>query len=285
MSLVGGQRSYALLVAVVAMAAIGLAACDNDNSNSGAFQVVLLGDESRHELLSELMPLQPGGVAFSTPGRGSSAMDVADSAAAADFALLVTDATVGPTPIVREHVILARQLRIPTVGLLLSKTDELLEVMDGDRDLHDLVELELRELLSTYELPGDSAPSFYDSDTFDPSSGTSALIAELDARRFPIRTPESPASKSGSILISEIYLLSEPEAPGVEPISPGRSLSIWIGGHRTGGQADIAAVIRPGEASQMTLRLASELSSSPGARFFIESHGELVGVGTVITLE
>src|SRR5436853_3155395 len=74
-------------------------------------------------------------------------------AAQVDGAILVVAATDGPMPQTREHVLLARQVGVPSIVVALNKVD-----MVDDEELLDLVELEVRELLSEYEFPGDDCP-------------------------------------------------------------------------------------------------------------------------------
>src|SRR5919205_187048 len=74
-------------------------------------------------------------------------------AAQMDGAILVVSAADGPMPQTREHVLLARQVNVPYIVVALNKVD-----MVDDPELLDLVELEVRELLSSYEFPGDDVP-------------------------------------------------------------------------------------------------------------------------------
>src|SRR6187397_3618214 len=74
-------------------------------------------------------------------------------AAQMDGAILVVAATDGPMPQTKEHVLLARQVGVPYIVVALNKSD-----MVEDEELLELVELEVRELLSTYEFPGDDLP-------------------------------------------------------------------------------------------------------------------------------
>ena len=75
-------------------------------------------------------------------------------AAQMDGAILVVAATDGPMPQTKEHVLLARQVGVPSIVVALNKAD-----MVDDEEILELVELEVRELLSEYEFPGDDAPS------------------------------------------------------------------------------------------------------------------------------
>ena len=70
-----------------------------------------------------------------------------------DGAILVVSAADGPMPQTREHILLARQVGVPSIVVFLNKCD-----MVDDPELLDLVELEVRELLKTYEFPGDEMP-------------------------------------------------------------------------------------------------------------------------------
>ena len=75
-------------------------------------------------------------------------------AAQMDGAILVCSAADGPMPQTREHILLARQVGVPAIVVFLNKAD-----MVDDEELIELVEMEVRELLSSYEFPGDEVPT------------------------------------------------------------------------------------------------------------------------------
>src|SRR6201993_1250093 len=87
------------------------------------------------------------------PGHADYIKNMITGAAQMDGAILVVAATDGPMPQTREHLLLARQVGVPYIVVCLNKVD-----MVDDAELLDLVELEMRELLKTYEFPGDSVP-------------------------------------------------------------------------------------------------------------------------------
>jgi elongation factor Tu len=87
------------------------------------------------------------------PGHADYIKNMITGAAQVDGAILVVSATDGPMPQTREHVVLARQVGVPAIVVALNKVD-----MVDDEELLDLVELEVRELLSEYEYPGDDVP-------------------------------------------------------------------------------------------------------------------------------
>ena len=87
------------------------------------------------------------------PGHADYIKNMITGAAQVDGAVLVVSAADGPMPQTREHVLLARQVGVPAIVVALNKCD----VVD-DEELLDLVELEVRELLSEYDFPGDDVP-------------------------------------------------------------------------------------------------------------------------------
>ena len=89
------------------------------------------------------------------PGHADYIKNMITGAAQMDGAILVVSAPDGPMPQTREHVLLARQVGVPSIVVYLNKCDMIAE---GDAELLDLVELELRELLSKYQFPGDDTP-------------------------------------------------------------------------------------------------------------------------------
>src|SRR5919201_1342053 len=89
------------------------------------------------------------------PGHADYIKNMITGAAQMDGAIVVVSAPDGPMPQTREHVLLARQVNVPSLVIYLNKCDM---IAKGDEELLDLVELELRELLSKYEFPGDDTP-------------------------------------------------------------------------------------------------------------------------------
>src|SRR5258707_8996595 len=105
------------------------------------------------------------------PGHADYIKNMITGAAQVDGAILVVSAADGPMPQTREHVLLARQVGVPAIVVALNKVD-----MVDDEELLDLVELEVRELLSEYEFPGDDVPVVR-------VSASKALAGEADAEK------------------------------------------------------------------------------------------------------
>ena len=87
------------------------------------------------------------------PGHADYVKNMITGAAQMDGAILVVSAADGPMPQTREHILLARQVGVPAIVVYLNKVDQV-----DDEELLDLVELEVRELLSSYDFPGDDIP-------------------------------------------------------------------------------------------------------------------------------
>src|SRR5712671_6947593 len=107
------------------------------------------------------------------PGHADYVKNMITGAAQMDGAILVVSAVDGPMPQTREHILLARQVNVPTVVVFLNKCD-----LVDDTELLDLVELEVRELLSQYKYPGDDAPVIRGS-AIKAIEGDAAYVAKL----------------------------------------------------------------------------------------------------------
>ena len=131
------------------------------------------------------------------PGHADYIKNMITGAAQMDGAILVVSAADGPMPQTREHILLARQVNVPSIVVFLNKTDQV-----DDPELIELVELELRELLSVYEYPGDEIPIIRGSalkamESGDPESEECKPILELMAAvdsyiPMPVRETEKP---------------------------------------------------------------------------------------------
>src|SRR5687767_9292830 len=141
------------------------------------------------------------------PGHADYIKNMITGAAQMDGAILVVAATDGPMPQTREHILLARQVEVPYIVVFLNKVD-----MVDDEELLDLVELEVRELLSKYEFPGDDIPVIRGSALKaleagdDPTAEAYKPIAELmDAVDSYIPTPERAIDKPFLMPVEDVF--------------------------------------------------------------------------------
>jgi elongation factor Tu len=141
------------------------------------------------------------------PGHADYIKNMITGAAQIDGAILVVAATDGPMPQTREHILLARQVEVPYIVVFLNKVDAV-----DDPELIDLVELEVRELLSRYEFPGDEVPVIRGSALQaleagdDPADPAYAPIAALmDAVDSYIPTPERDVDKPFLMPVEDVF--------------------------------------------------------------------------------
>ncbi|MCG8518442.1 MAG: elongation factor Tu, partial [Pseudomonadales bacterium] len=143
------------------------------------------------------------------PGHADYIKNMITGAAQMDGAILVVAADDGPMPQTREHILLARQVGVPRIVVFLNKCD-----MVDDEELIELVELELRELLSKYEFPGDDTPIIHGSalkalESDDPESDEAKCIFELmDAIDSYIPEPKRDIDKPFLMPIEDVFSIS-----------------------------------------------------------------------------
>ena len=142
------------------------------------------------------------------PGHADYIKNMITGAAQMDGAILVVAATDGPMPQTREHILLARQVGVPAVVVFMNKVD-----MVEDKELLDLVELEVRELLSKYEFPGDDIPIIRGSALKalegDPGElGTQAIQQLMDAIDSYIPEPKREVEKPFLMPVEDVFSIS-----------------------------------------------------------------------------
>ncbi len=142
------------------------------------------------------------------PGHADYIKNMITGAAQMDGGILVVAAPDGPMPQTREHILLARQVEVPALVVFLNKVD-----MMEDEELLELVELELRELLSAQEFPGDDIPIIrgsglkaLESASTDPNAPEYKCILDLmDAVDNYIPTPERPLDKPFLMPVEDVF--------------------------------------------------------------------------------
>ena len=142
------------------------------------------------------------------PGHADYVKNMITGAAQMDGAILVVSAADGPMPQTREHILLARQVGVPYIVVFLNKVD-----MVDDKELLDLVELEVRELLTKYEFPGDQIPFVMGSalkalegDKGEMGEGAVLKLMEEVDRYIP--TPQRPLDKAFLMPIEDVFSIS-----------------------------------------------------------------------------
>ncbi|MCJ2094382.1 elongation factor Tu, partial [Methylobacterium sp. J-072] len=142
------------------------------------------------------------------PGHADYVKNMITGAAQMDGAILVVSAADGPMPQTREHILLARQVGVPALVVFLNKVD-----MVDDEELLELVELEVRELLSKYDFPGDDIPITKGSalmalEDKEPKIGKEAVLALMETVDSYIPQPERPIDLPFLMPIEDVFSIS-----------------------------------------------------------------------------
>lgn len=142
------------------------------------------------------------------PGHADYVKNMITGAAQMDGAVLVVSAADGPMPQTREHILLARQVGVPAIVVYLNKCDQV-----DDAELLELVELEVRELLSSYDFPGDEVPIIKGSalvalEGGDEELGTNSILKLVDAMDEYVPQPERPKDQPFLMPIEDVFSIS-----------------------------------------------------------------------------
>ncbi|ASJ91653.1 elongation factor Tu [Porphyrobacter sp. CACIAM 03H1] len=142
------------------------------------------------------------------PGHADYVKNMITGAAQMDGAILVVNAADGPMPQTREHILLARQVGVPALVVYMNKVDQV-----DDEEILELVELEVRELLSSYDFDGDNIPIVKGSalaalEGRDDNIGKDSVIALIEAVDQYIPQPDRPIDKSFLMPIEDVFSIS-----------------------------------------------------------------------------
>jgi elongation factor Tu len=142
------------------------------------------------------------------PGHADYVKNMITGAAQMDGAILVVNAADGPMPQTREHILLARQVGVPAIVVYLNKIDQV-----KDKELVDLVETEIRELLTSYKFPGDKIPIVKGSalnavEGKDEATGKNSILELMKAIDEHIPQPTRPKDKPFLMPIEDVFSIS-----------------------------------------------------------------------------
>ena len=142
------------------------------------------------------------------PGHADYVKNMITGAAQMDGGILVVSAADGPMPQTREHILLARQVGVPALVVFMNKVD-----MVDDEELLELVEMEVRELLSSYSFPGDDIPVIRGSalcalEDREPAIGREAILKLMDAVDATIPQPERPVDLPFLMPVEDVFSIS-----------------------------------------------------------------------------
>ncbi len=264
--------------------------------------VTLIGDDYRGVLMREAaanerseirrggdvyeLLLESVGVTVRSLIPGGSAAAMADLLHVTDIALIVIDSTKGPTPVIREHILIARQARVPMLAMLLTNVERLYaSVPDDAAELLAIEVQEIRKLLSVYDLNGDSVEVFYDSRTVEAGTATAGFrtreVLRALSRFVPRRVRAGDLLKVRE-LWGAVYLLTDLEADGnAVGLLPQDEITVWSEGTRSKATLNSISQYHPGDFREMALSLEEPLNGMEGSRILLLSGERVVGLGAI----
>ena len=218
------------------------------------------------------------------PGHADYVKNMITGAAQMDGAILVVSAADGPMPQTREHILLARQVGVPYIIVFLNKAD-----MVDDDELLELVEVEVRDLLSEYDFPGDDIPFITGSalKALEGDAEQKQKILELaEALDTYIPEPVRELDKPFLMPVEDVFSIT-----GRGTVATGR---VEQGVIKTGETVEIVGIhdtsstvvtgvemVMPGDNVQMEIELIQPIAMDQGLRFAIREGGRTVGSGVV----
>src|SRR3989440_225047 len=229
------------------------------------------------------------------PGHADYIKNMITGAAQMDGAILVVSAADGPMPQTREHVLLARQVGVPYIVVFLNKAD-----MVDDPELLDLVELEVRELLTSYEFPGEDVPVIVGSalKALDGDPDAVAKIEELMAAcDANIPEPVRDVDKPFLMPVEDVFSITGRGTVVTGRVERGKlnkMEEVEIVGVKDTRKTDVTGAIElgegvemvmPGDNTEMDVELIVPIAMEEGLRFAIREGGRTVGAGRVVNIK
>ena len=223
------------------------------------------------------------------PGHADYVKNMITGAAQMDGAILVVSAADGPMPQTREHILLARQVGVKYIVVYLNKCD-----MVDDPELLELVEMEVRDLLSKYDFPGDEIPIVKGSSLKvleGPSDANDAVYAPMKelmaAVDSYIPTPERPTDQAFLMPVEDVFTIT-----GRGTVATGRVERgivkvqdeveiVGLSAERRKTVVTGVEMVMPGDNVSMTIELITPIAIEKGLRFAIREGGRTVGSGVV----
>lgn len=268
----------------------------------GAITVTLVGDEHLGVIMREMagkegseiqsqggvyeLAVESAGVRLRSLADGEGVIAMADLLLESDIALIVIDATKGPTPVIREHVLIARQARIPMMAMLMGNVEGLFAgAPDEAAELLALEIREIRELLSAYDMNGNAARVYLDSRPPDAVAGVAAYgsrEALLALAHFVPRRVRTTDLGQVSNIWGAVYLLTDAEADGnAMGLAPNDSIVLWSEGTQSTATLNSVSAYRPGDFREMPLSMEAPVKGVEGSRFLLVNDDRVVGVGAI----
>jgi len=203
-----------------------------------------------------------------------------------DIAVVAMDALVGPTPALRDYIIAARQAEVPLVAAILANVESLKATLPMDaRELLALEDVEVRALLSLYEVGDENTLVFYDSYTdFNVPDSTAGGIDVVSSTLMKNRVPRSPyrAVEKQRTALATVYFLAQAESNGYGiSISEPTPLQMWSEGVATNIELLPDYLISPGDTAEIIVDADTFFAGQRGSRIILFDDNHVIGIGVL----
>ncbi len=264
--------------------------------------IALIGDNYREQVFNDVLiefnikekstgnekkaHIKETGDVITTLLPGATNIQIANQLRKSSIALVVVDSTIGPLPIDRDHIIIARQARVPVIAILLANLTKLHSAAPKDAiELLELEELEMRELLTNYEVGGASTLVFYDRKFTYSGTTLSGMGIEETFKVLSKINTEKNYPKSTKIIKEfrgSFYLLTQAEANNKAIfLSKNKTIQIWSEGTVSESLVISDGNYKPGDVTEFNMKINGKLSGYEGSRLILVNNGNLVGIGVI----
>lgn len=264
--------------------------------------VALVGDDYRRVVMDEVaarersevrwrdgvyeLDAESAGVTVRSLAPGGDVTAMADMLHGTDIALIVINSIIGPTPAIREHILIARQARVPMLAMLLTNVVELyVRAPEEASELLAIEIREIRELLSAYDLDGNAAGVYFDAETPETVAGVSQFGSREALRalaKFAPRRVRAPGMGQVSGFWGAVYLLTELEADGnAVSLAPRDTVTVWSEGTQSVATLSSVSQYHPGDYREMSLSLKTSVKGMQGSRILLLRDDRVIGLGAI----
>ena len=250
-----------------------------------ASDIVFLGDDARTDVLRKCgVDCKSSSLTFGAPGRNSSASEVANIARFARHAVILVDTASGPLQVTREHILIARQAGVPSLSIMFVNL-HMLEGMSNAKELLELEEREVRELMNKYEMGGDRAMVFHDTSIKSIpklyTNGVGLRSALNTIQSFPMRKSVSLEAFHGQRFSAYLYLLTKLESRSVVSLKEGSVVGLWINGQSVPTVVKSSKTLSPGGNDELLFEAKAPIDASIGSRLLLELGGRIIAAGVL----
>lgn len=251
---------------ILGLVVLCLSACVQANIIGS--NVVLIGDEMRNQVLADCLKSHICPTNTISPPKNADAVVTAQFSNQAKQAVLVVDSKSGPLPIIREHILIARQTQVPKLAVLFADS----ELID-DKELMSMEVEEIQALIDTYDMRDRFTEIYYG------KKGLKALMQ--DTQKVPtIKKADTPIKTQR--IKADVYNLTKEEM-GVK-LKNGSYVKVWISGQIRQAKINAKQDIEQGDNAEFELVFENPIYTNLAERLFIQVDNRIVSAGYVLAI-